>query len=165
MAKSKAAAAPAAARTDKTPKTSGGANGDNKPIRHLYLVDGSGYLFRAYHALPPMTRPDGTPVRRASFKIFDFETGKLKRSGHVTHLIREVSRSRFDTPAGRIDGYYISMDHRMDMKYAELDMTLGLGFRDDGPIFGAGQYTLTKLGIFKATQTASAALTPLASDR
>jgi DNA polymerase-1 len=62
MAKSKAAAAPAAARTDKTPKTSGGANGDNKPIRHLYLVDGSGYLFRAYHALPPMTRPDGTPI-------------------------------------------------------------------------------------------------------
>jgi DNA polymerase-1 len=62
MAKSKAAAAPAAARTDNTPKTSGGANGDNKPIRHLYLVDGSGYLFRAYHALPPMTRPDGTPI-------------------------------------------------------------------------------------------------------
>jgi DNA polymerase-1 len=31
-------------------------------IRHLYLVDGSGYIFRAYFALPPMTRPDGTPV-------------------------------------------------------------------------------------------------------
>src|SRR5882672_4104587 len=30
--------------------------------RHLYLVDGSGYIFRAYHALPPMTRGDGTPV-------------------------------------------------------------------------------------------------------
>lgn len=30
--------------------------------RHLYLVDGSGYIFRAFHALPPMTRPDGTPV-------------------------------------------------------------------------------------------------------
>ncbi len=29
---------------------------------HLYLVDGSGYIFRAFHALPPMTRPDGTPV-------------------------------------------------------------------------------------------------------
>jgi DNA polymerase-1 len=29
---------------------------------HLFLVDGSGYIFRAYHALPPMTRPDGTPV-------------------------------------------------------------------------------------------------------
>ncbi len=28
----------------------------------LYLVDGSGYIFRAFHALPPMTRADGTPV-------------------------------------------------------------------------------------------------------
>ncbi len=32
------------------------------PPRRLYLIDGSGYIFRAYHALPPMTRPDGTPV-------------------------------------------------------------------------------------------------------
>lgn len=28
----------------------------------LYLIDGSGFIFRAYHALPPLTRPDGTPV-------------------------------------------------------------------------------------------------------
>ncbi len=30
--------------------------------KHLILVDGSGYIFRAFHALPPMTRPDGTQV-------------------------------------------------------------------------------------------------------
>ncbi len=29
---------------------------------HIYLIDGSGYIFRAYHALPPLTRADGTPV-------------------------------------------------------------------------------------------------------
>ena len=28
----------------------------------LVLIDGSGYIFRAFHALPPMTRADGTPV-------------------------------------------------------------------------------------------------------
>jgi DNA polymerase-1 len=28
----------------------------------LVLVDGSGYIFRAFHAIPPMTRPDGTHV-------------------------------------------------------------------------------------------------------
>ena len=28
----------------------------------LLLIDGSGYIFRAYHALPMMTRADGTPV-------------------------------------------------------------------------------------------------------
>ena len=33
--------------------------------RRLYLVDGSGYIFRAYHALPPLTRKrDGMPARR-----------------------------------------------------------------------------------------------------
>ena len=30
--------------------------------RHLILVDGSGYIFRAFHALPPMTNPEGVPV-------------------------------------------------------------------------------------------------------
>ncbi|WP_368417506.1 DNA polymerase I [Rhodovarius sp.] len=30
--------------------------------KHLILIDGSGYIFRAYHALPPMTRPDGIHV-------------------------------------------------------------------------------------------------------
>ncbi|WP_142850155.1 DNA polymerase I [Telmatospirillum sp. J64-1] len=30
--------------------------------RHVFLVDGSGFIFRAFHALPPMTRADGTPV-------------------------------------------------------------------------------------------------------
>lgn len=30
--------------------------------RTICLVDGSGYIFRAFYALLPMTRPDGTPV-------------------------------------------------------------------------------------------------------
>ncbi|MDZ4276095.1 MAG: DNA polymerase I [Erythrobacter sp.] len=30
--------------------------------QHLYLVDGSSYIFRAYHRLPPLTNPQGTPV-------------------------------------------------------------------------------------------------------
>jgi DNA polymerase I len=29
---------------------------------HLYLVDGSGYIFRAYHRLPPLTNKHGEPV-------------------------------------------------------------------------------------------------------
>lgn len=38
----------------------------SRPIQsgdHLYLIDASGYIFRAYHALPPLTRKsDGLPV-------------------------------------------------------------------------------------------------------
>ena len=41
-------------------------DGDPAPIdkgSRVYLVDGSGYIFRAFHALPPLTRPsDGLPV-------------------------------------------------------------------------------------------------------
>ncbi|MBU1209866.1 MAG: DNA polymerase I [Alphaproteobacteria bacterium] len=41
-------------------------DGDPAPVEkgsHVYLVDGSGYIFRAFHALPPLTRPsDGLPV-------------------------------------------------------------------------------------------------------
>jgi DNA polymerase-1 len=33
-----------------------------EPKQHLYLVDGSSYIFRAYHRLPPLTDPEGTPV-------------------------------------------------------------------------------------------------------
>jgi DNA polymerase-1 len=38
----------------------------SRPVQkgdHIFLIDGSGYIFRAYHALPPLTRPsDGLPV-------------------------------------------------------------------------------------------------------
>src|SRR6266480_6527157 len=55
MAKSsaKAAAAPAASPASRPAK-----KGD-----HVFLVDGSGYIFRAYHALPPLNRKsDGLQV-------------------------------------------------------------------------------------------------------
>jgi DNA polymerase-1 len=41
----------------------GGMAEPTEPSRqHLYLVDGSSYIFRAYHRLPPLTNPAGTPV-------------------------------------------------------------------------------------------------------
>ncbi len=51
---------------------------------NLVLIDGSGYIFRAFHALPPMNRADGTPVNA----VFGF-TNMMARflAGHVgTHL-------------------------------------------------------------------------------
>jgi DNA polymerase-1 len=63
MAKSKASAAPAPTKAPAPAKAADTtAATDGKPLKNLYLVDGSGYLFRAFHALPPMNRPDGTPV-------------------------------------------------------------------------------------------------------
>ena len=40
----------------------------------LVLIDGSGYIFRAFHALPPMTRGDGTPVNA----VFGFTSMVMK---------------------------------------------------------------------------------------
>ena len=39
-----------------------GRDGSTLTPRHVYLIDGSGYIFRAYHALPPLNRSDGTPT-------------------------------------------------------------------------------------------------------
>ena len=36
------------------------------PENHIHLIDGSGFIFRAYHALPPLTKSDGTPVGAVS---------------------------------------------------------------------------------------------------
>jgi DNA polymerase-1 len=47
--------------------------------RHLYLVDGSGYIFRAYHALPPMNRKDGTPTNA----VFGYSQMLLKLIGNT----------------------------------------------------------------------------------
>ncbi|MCK5889126.1 MAG: DNA polymerase I, partial [Methylococcales bacterium] len=34
----------------------------NQSPKHLVLVDGSSFLFRAYHAVPPLTNPKGEPT-------------------------------------------------------------------------------------------------------
>ncbi len=51
----------------KKPAPSAKPNSPLKKGDHLYLIDGSGYLFRAYHALPPLSRKsDGLPVGAVS---------------------------------------------------------------------------------------------------
>ncbi len=56
---------------------------------HLYLVDASGYIFRAFHALPPLTRKsDGLPIGAVSgfcnmlWKLLE----DLKADDEPTHL-------------------------------------------------------------------------------
>jgi DNA polymerase-1 len=53
--------APAATDTTES-RPALGHDGSTLTPRHVYLVDGSGYIFRAYHALPPLNRSDGTPT-------------------------------------------------------------------------------------------------------
>ncbi len=63
----------------------------------LVLIDGSGFIFRAFHALPPMTRPDGTPVNA----VFGFcnMLARLLREHTGSHLavIFDAGRHTFRT--------------------------------------------------------------------
>src|SRR5690606_11727901 len=56
---------------------------------HLHLIDGSAYIFRAYHALPPLTRQsDGLPLGAvAGFcDILENELSNGERSESATHI-------------------------------------------------------------------------------
>ncbi len=92
-----------------TEKTTTPAAG--KPVArgdHVYLIDGSGYIFRAYHALPPLTRPsDGLPVGAVHgfcgmlWKLLR-ETGELAPPTHMA-VILDYSAKTFRSDL--FDGY------------------------------------------------------------
>ena len=61
--------------------------------KRLYLIDGSGYIFRAFHALPPMTRPDGTPVNA----VYGFANMLMKLLDDLRdHSVEELIAVVFD---------------------------------------------------------------------
>jgi len=65
-----------------------------KKTDHFYLIDGSGYIFRAYYALPPLSRKsDGLPTGAVSgfcsmlFKLLeDVDQMTLKTNLHILLL-------------------------------------------------------------------------------
>ena len=78
-------------------------DGEAVPIvkgSHVYLIDGSGYIFRAFHALPPLTRPsDGLPVGAVHgfcamlWKLLP-ETGRHEAPTHIA-VIFDAGRETF----------------------------------------------------------------------
>ena len=74
-----------------------------KKSDHFYLIDGSGYIFRAYYALPPLTRKsDGLPVGAVSgfcnmlFKLIEDSNSKdnLQKPTHFA-VIFDSARKNF----------------------------------------------------------------------
>ncbi len=65
--------------------------------RHVFLVDGSGFIFRAFHALPPMTRGDGTPINA----VYGFTNmlNKLLSETDADHIavVFDAARKSFRT--------------------------------------------------------------------
>ena len=66
------------------PEAGGPDAAGGTPPFHLVVVDGSGFIFRAFHALPPMTRADGVPVNA----VYGFcnMLARLMRDHVGTHL-------------------------------------------------------------------------------
>ena len=72
-----------------------------KKSDHFYLIDGSGYIFRAYYALPPLTRKsDGLPVGAVSgfcnmlFK--QLENIQMEKGGNVSvAVVFDAARKTF----------------------------------------------------------------------
>ena len=74
-----------------------------KKADHFYLIDGSGYIFRAYYALPPLTRKsDGLPVGAVSgfcsmlFKLLEDSKSNenLQKPSHFA-VIFDAARKTF----------------------------------------------------------------------
>ncbi len=75
--------------------------------RHLILVDGAGYIFRAFHAMPPMSNPAGVPVN-AVFGFSGMLSNFLARhAGSHIAVVFDASRATF-----RNDIYPLYKAHR-----------------------------------------------------
>ncbi len=76
--------------------------------KHLFLIDGYGFLFRAYHSLPPLTNPQGTPVGG----VYGFITmlmkllQKLKSENDHHHYAAVILDAGRETFRHKIDANY-----------------------------------------------------------
>ena len=110
----------------------------------LLLIDGSGYIFRAFHALPPMSRSDGTPVNA----VFGFTKMLLKLiddlkphsvavvfdAGRVTFrndIYEDYKANRTDPPEDLVPQFALVRDAAYAMSLPVIEMA---GFEADDVI-------------------------------
>ena len=107
----------------------------NKPNR-LILIDGSAYIFRAYYALPPMSRKDGTPINAVfGFTnmlvklIEDYQEDKMivvfdaARKNFRNSIYPDYKANRGDTPEDHIPQFELIRQcvEAFNIKQLELD--------------------------------------------
>ena len=63
--------------------------------KKICLIDGSGYIFRAFYGLPPLNAPDGTPVNA----VYGFTNMFLKLTSKIgcdyTLVLFDAKRENF----------------------------------------------------------------------
>src|SRR5215212_3338922 len=91
--------------TDTTEAPAPAAQASAQP--HLYLVDGSSYIFRAYHRLPPLTNRHGQPAGA----VYGYTTmlwklaGDLNKADGPTHMAVILDASEQTFRNEMYDGY------------------------------------------------------------
>ena len=99
---------------------------------HLHLIDGSAFIFRAYHALPPLTRKsDGLPVGAVA-GFCNLLWSELSTAGGKTAATLTVSEpglyNVLVTKAG-VSTTATGLTARSEIvDSAVLSMTMGLGY-------------------------------------
>ena len=106
----------------------------NKQNR-LILIDGSAYIFRAYYGLPPMNRPDGTPINAVfGFTnmlvklIEDFRNDKMlvvfdaARINFRNNIYKEYKANRGETPEDLIPQFEIIRDCVNSFNIPQIEM-------------------------------------------
>src|SRR3569623_1115338 len=101
--------------SDPSPTPAAAGESPRTPQPHLYLVDGSSYIFRAYHRLPPLTNRHGQPagaVYGYTTMLWKLADGLSKADGPTflavvfyTHLSLPTLTNRHGQPAGAVYGY------------------------------------------------------------
>ena len=87
--------------------------------QHLYLVDGSAYIFRAYHRLPPLTNPHGVPVGA----VYGYTTmlwklaAALGKAEGPTHLAVILDKGATSFRNALYDGYGQSARQYANARY------------------------------------------------
>ncbi len=109
--------------------------------KKVCLIDGSGYIFRAFYALPPMTSPNGTPVNAVYgfTNMFLKLTQKLqcdycvvlfdaKRQNYRNEIFADYKGTRKETPEELIPQFAVIREaldalniHYLDMEGYEAD--------------------------------------------
>ena len=102
----------------------------------LFLVDASGFIFRAFHALPPLSRPDGTPVNavygfvnmlarlRSEFHAADIAViFDAKRENFRYEIYPQYKANRGETPSELVPQFSIIRDatHAYGLPVIELE--------------------------------------------
>ena len=121
----------------------------SKPVdrkSHVVLVDGSGYIFRAFHALPPLTRKsDGLPIGAVAgfsnmlFKLLRDQTDEARpthfavifdASGKTfrNDIYSEYKANRSETPEELIPQFPLTRDATRAFGAASIEM---VGFEAD----------------------------------